>query len=1038
MPRRTASATVAVAKQDAGPSNSALPAVLDAATSSNAVAVQSSDPFTSNVAKLRRNWRFAAVCQFIFTFEEAFGISGFKSDALEHDLAAATYMVVPDLARRLLYTLTLDRTVSNDNWQDHLRRQYDLRSDSFGHSASQHPLGSLDSPKAWESLSLAGKVWTLHDLCEWQFADAERFRKILRTDEEPENWRIYPIGFDSKDNTYWLFDDNRLWIQYAPPPAPPKAKAPPKKGSKRARAEAAAISKAASKKSGPVSGPTVAARSSKRSASSSMPQPSPKRIKSMNGPPSIVTPRRVGSRSSRRLRGDGGEEDFEWEAIPAELLDYNSAPQKKQNGVSNPAQDEDDESELSEPPSAKAEEDDTNMSSDAPGSSGPATPAQETTDVKVLQSERDADDPFQETWVEYETLAVTRMEWESIGQRFAKSKHPDEKALHEVLRDDVCPRVLSDIAEAEKQAALEAAMAMRKRSSRIANKEAEREEERKQTEAKAAMEERMRRVRAEEEERQRKEEEARSEERKREDRLREREERIKQRESEAERKAIAEIEERERREKMRELRKRKRELVAAGEALPADIAAAESGSGTADDMQNDEDWDLRCELCLRSGRNVDLGPDEQIVCCESCLAWQHTKCWDSFDDWKGCPQRNWDEEDFFCTGCRRQRSLLGVDQEQDVLRKQDEFRQTFAPAAALSFARASEVQLPSSAQDQGLATTEMTSGNTSKPPMSNEAALSTALPVSGAAASNDSAKPPSPHPVAASLTNHPEHSADAAPVNTTRPASTFGSPQGFSVPQALPSPQASTVSAVSGFKDDRPNQERTTPLVPETPRAAPVSHPVPSVVPSGAQPHPNGQTQPPGLRPEPAATTAAPIAGSHQGMPAERAGLSSPKINSPSAGNVSPQAHRPPRPMNSAPTGSFPIRRPNGTHSSGAGIGSAPARSPLSGPSIVSPGHGGLAYHTMPPLTLADGRRESNGAAAPNGSGLNRTRALSPTPVSRIPSVAVSMGLAPSIATVMAEQKPVDGPAPPVLPPVPSGQTAPQTPDEGVPPRSGA
>lgn len=514
-------------------------------------------------------------------------------------------------------------------------------------------------------------------MCEWQLVDAERFRKLLRSDEDTESWRVYPIGFDSQDNTYWLFDDNRLWIQYPPPPAPSKPKRP-KKGLKPAPTEATATRKAAHSASARSDGAgNAAARSSKRTANSSVAE-SPAKRRARGSLQAVETnqcPRRIGSRSSRRLRGNDDEADDGWEPIPPELLVTQEADAS--HGTAE-KKDIDEESELSEPPSAKAESgSDDHLVGSLADTQNMELGDGDSKSLLTRQTELKAKDvdPYEESWVEYETIAVTRSEWEAIQNRFAKSKHADEKALHAILRDDVCPRVLADIAEAEKQAALQAAMAMRKRSSRIAIKEAEREEERKQSEARAAMEERIRRVRAEEQDRQRKEDEARAEERRREERLREREERAKQREREAERKAIADIEGRERREKMREMRKRKRELIAGREALPADIAAATPGGGGDEDGEGDEEWDLRCEICLKSGRNLELDADEQIVCCESCLVWQHTKCWDSFDSWQGHTPRNWAKEDFFCTDCRTQRALTNGVGPLEARTKQHAYRQ---------------------------------------------------------------------------------------------------------------------------------------------------------------------------------------------------------------------------------------------------------------------------------------------------------------------------------------------------------------------------
>ncbi|PWN24719.1 hypothetical protein BDZ90DRAFT_276179 [Jaminaea rosea] len=581
-------------------------------------ASSSNDPFLSAIGQLRRDWRFAAVCQFLVTFEEAFGMSGFKTDSLEHDLAASTYETVPNLMRRLLYTLTLDKSVSIDNWQDRLRIQYARRTSP--EEDGPNPLGSEEEPTNWETLPLATKVRSIHDLCEWQWVDAERFRKLLRSDEDAENWRIYPVGYDGQDNTYWLFDDNRLWVQHPPPPPPPKARPPPKKGSKRARAEAAAAKRAADKAKAVAKPAANGNRTSRRTQPQPQPPPAkrPRTSRSNAAPaPAASSPR--GSRSSRRLRGNA--DDDGWEQIPPELLDSGLGS----NGVGK-HEDDDDDSELSEPPSQDEELEEVTKQDDA----ADETVEGDTMDLddSTLVEQDDAaaggssgnskaePNDAEPSWIEFEAIAVTRSEWEAMQTRFAKSKHPDEKAFHKLLTTDLCPRILADIAEAEKQAAMEAALASRKRSSRIATKEAEREAEQKQLEARAAMEERMKRIRNEEEAAARREEEARQEEKRREDRLREREDRIKAREMEAERKAIMEMEERERREKMREMRAKKREMIAAGELDPTAAKGAQSG-GT--ENNEDEDWDLACEVCLKQARNPELDQDEQIVCSHQVL-----------------------------------------------------------------------------------------------------------------------------------------------------------------------------------------------------------------------------------------------------------------------------------------------------------------------------------------------------------------------------------------------------------------------------------
>lgn len=80
--------------------------------------------------------------------------------------------------------------------------------------------------------------------------DPARFRGLLKTEDDAVSWvrpwpyflpvitltfqhsqRIEPVGWDKSGNIYWLFDDNRLWIQRTPPLPP----APPKKSSLKAK-----------------------------------------------------------------------------------------------------------------------------------------------------------------------------------------------------------------------------------------------------------------------------------------------------------------------------------------------------------------------------------------------------------------------------------------------------------------------------------------------------------------------------------------------------------------------------------------------------------------------------------------------------------------------------------------------------------------------------------------------------------------------------------------------------------------------------------
>ncbi len=97
----------------------------------------------------------------------------------------------------------------------------------------------------------------------------------------------------------------------------------------------------------------------------------------------------------------------------------------------------------------------------------------------------------EEEWVEFEAIVVTRQEWLDFAKRFAKSKDPNEKNLHQFINNEILDQVLAAMDEIEAQRAMELALANRKRSSRIAMKESEREERERDREARARMEEKM-------------------------------------------------------------------------------------------------------------------------------------------------------------------------------------------------------------------------------------------------------------------------------------------------------------------------------------------------------------------------------------------------------------------------------------------------------------------------------------------------------------------------------------------------------------------
>lgn len=75
-----------------------------------------------------------------------------------------------------------------------------------------------------------------------------------------------------------------------------------------------------------------------------------------------------------------------------------------------------------------------------------------------------------------------------------------------------------------------------------------------------------------------------------------------------------------------------------------------SSSRIASGSQIGGNWELDCEICYRQGFNQDdRGP---LACCRSCNKWQHIQCHDAADRMIGRPPRNWEVEDFICANCR--------------------------------------------------------------------------------------------------------------------------------------------------------------------------------------------------------------------------------------------------------------------------------------------------------------------------------------------------------------------------------------------------
>ncbi|KAF9473752.1 hypothetical protein BDN70DRAFT_915558 [Pholiota conissans] len=730
-----------------------------------------SDPYSDNVALLRRQWRWAAFSQFFCTFSQLFAMEDVTVADIENDLLYQTSAVIPRIMQRLLYTLSYDRKVTTDNWQAALRKQYvkrdtqanplgvepkdskyvkdeedeiapidqelidstsvtnddmnvdDAPSTSAEASASSKLL--LEDPSAqkteiqsrqpsiagkrasseanispqdddteqekpvdWFVLPLLTKLETLHTLAEWQFQNPTRLRTIMRTDDEMASWRIEPIGYDSKHNAYWYIGSDRLWIQRVPPKAPrskvlkrkrgPEKKAQETKASatpvKRARIAAAPVTP-----SSPASGrhsraakdqaklkldaqAKELAELNRQAAMSTSRSTRPTRQAASRAQPSRTStrvaapPRILGTRASARLRGP--QEEDEWQPIPEEWLNEGKR-MRNSSAAAKTGLESDDESisdltELSD----DGEEDTTPTSRNGKPSKGVANSnATESKAIEVAEEKTEEPGNPIENFVEWETICATLYEWEHIAERFEKATHYAEKALYKTLVNDIVPFVTNELKQIERKREIEEALVHRKRSSRLAVRESEREEARMAAKRKQEEDEKMSRARRLEARQQKEEAERVKRELAREQRRKEREAREESRKGRAT--VSEEVQPEPEPEKPEKAKQKKGDEPTPKARNRSEKRAKTNGhsgtpSGTASGSRTPagEDWEVACEICLRHGMNIDL--DTDLMSCERCSRWQHMSCHDSADKAAGRPLRNWKEVEFICKSCRAQ------------------------------------------------------------------------------------------------------------------------------------------------------------------------------------------------------------------------------------------------------------------------------------------------------------------------------------------------------------------------------------------------
>ncbi|GBE88446.1 predicted protein [Sparassis crispa] len=453
----------------------------------------------------------------------------------------------------------------------------------------------------------------------------------------------------------------------------------------------------------------LAARSSSRSHKKGGSQASPAKL----------SPR--GTRTSARLRGSTAKNDDEWQEIPDEWLHETAdsdakTPVKKGKGKEVRVQSE---KEKEDEPSEDAELLRTGLESDADSSvltelsddvdgrhessapeetqpqpngksksgrktrstnaKGAATAAEAVASIDTGAEELEAP-PEEKPWIpadfiEWETICVTLHEWEHISERFEKSNHYLERALFKVLSQQIVPAVTAELKEANRKRQMEDAIVHRKRSSRIAMKESEKEEARIAAQKKAEEAEKMARAKRVEARARREEAEREKRELAREQRREEREERERRATEKQEGDESASI-----------------DVIDRGSSRSSKASVA-NGTHSTGSVQlsrvatpsgvRSPDWILDCEICHKSGINLDDGLP--MVSCGLCNKWQHITCHDLADQHAGRPRRNWEVQQFYCRACRQRHAntngLSHGTHQQSYTQAQQQYPWTQAAAA---------------------------------------------------------------------------------------------------------------------------------------------------------------------------------------------------------------------------------------------------------------------------------------------------------------------------------------------------------------------
>ncbi|KAI8903865.1 hypothetical protein EDD86DRAFT_214497 [Gorgonomyces haynaldii] len=148
-------------------------------------------------------WQFPSCCQFLYLFFHHFSPDLFDTDLFEQYFLENLDWT-EDLNVKMFRLATRNRFIVPRMWLGYLEKEY-LKQGLEMKFTKDMQYSDLD-PKT--------RVEILYFLCQLQLDRPELFKPVLETPEQiARHWRVDPIGSDRHLNNYWLFDDNRLYVE---------------------------------------------------------------------------------------------------------------------------------------------------------------------------------------------------------------------------------------------------------------------------------------------------------------------------------------------------------------------------------------------------------------------------------------------------------------------------------------------------------------------------------------------------------------------------------------------------------------------------------------------------------------------------------------------------------------------------------------------------------------------------------------------------------------------------------------------------------